>query len=487
MHFYTNYSLDGNKVLFRGYADGNRVQQPIRYRPSLFIPTNGSTKYRTMNGVKVERKQFNTISDARAFYNQYKDVDSYKIYGSRRFENACIADLFPTIEYDFNAIKILYFDIETTCEEGFPNEENPVEEINVITFELNNKYYVFGCGNYTPTSPNIYYFKCNSEEELLMKFFEQFRECDPDIVSGWNSSLFDWPYLVARSARLLGAGVIDCLSPWNRMKHRTMFLRGREYNVYDFDGISSLDYLEVYQKFCLEPRDNYKLDNIAQVELKQGKLDYSHDYSFRSLYQNNYQLFVEYNIKDVELIKKIEQKRRYIQMIVATAYDARVNYIDVFRQVRLWENIIFVHFLKHNMVIPDKGEPDFRTNQFAGAFVKNPQMGLKKWIMSLDLDSLYPHLMAQYNISPETMISKSKDRVTVDGLIEKVYDTSYLKEKNLCLAANGYHFTTQKQGFLPEILMNMYMGRKADKQKMIEAQKELARINKEMERREQQR
>ena len=166
--------------------------------------------------------------------------------------------------------------------------------------------------------------------------------------------------------------------------------------------MTQLDYLNLYKKFTYKAQESYRLDYIASVELGQKKLDHSEFDTFKDFYTKGWQKFVEYNIIDVELVDRMEDKMKLIELAIVMAYDAKANYADVFSQVRMWDTIIYNYLKKRNIVIPPKERSD-KDAKYAGAYVKEPKPGKYDWVVSFDLNSLYPHLIMQYNISPETL------------------------------------------------------------------------------------
>ena len=237
----------------------------------------------------------------------------------------------------------------------------------------------------------------------------------------------------------------------------------------------------MYRKF--QPKqESEKLNYIAYVELGEKKLSYEEYDSLHSLYKNNYQKFIEYNIKDVELVRKLEEKLKLIEMVVALAYDAKVNFPDTFAQVRMWDTIIYNDLKQKGIVIPRLNENHTQTN-YAGAYVKDVIPGMYEWVVSFDLNSLYPNLIAQFNISPECLLPEQFRNVTVKSLLNKEHNTSDLKQSNIGMAANGHCFSNDNIGFLPDILMRMYEDRKMYKNKMLDAQKELEAVKEELHRR----
>ena len=488
MSFYTNVHCLGDNILFRGISsDGQRFKDRVEYHPTLYIPTKEETKFQTLEGKPVGEIQPGTIRECRDFIRKYKEVDNFNIYGNDKFEYSFIAEYFPEehIEYDFSQIRVAYLDIETGSENGFPNIETANEEVTAITFKIGKELYVFGRNEFVNKREDVYYFRFDSETALLEKFFQLWDAKSPDVVTGWNIETFDIPYLVNRAKRLFDEkkNPYRLLSPWRKINVRTLFgLGGQELQAYDIIGVETLDYLSMYRKFIYINQETYRLDHIAFVELGEHKLDYSEQGSLHLLYKNDYQKFIEYNIKDVELVERLEDKLKLIEMVVSLAYLCKVNYSNTFGQVRMWDTLIYNNLLRKNIVIPPKTHSSKSAN-FEGAFVKEPILGMHDWVVNFDLNSLYPHLIMQYNISPETLvgmhsIDKSEKYFAgsmVESMLKQSTDTAFLKEKNLTMAPNGSLYTREKQGFLPEMMQNIYSDRVKFKELMIETKKKLTK------------
>ena len=486
MSFYTNVSTVGNYILFRGISkDGRRFKDRIEYHPTLYIPTKEETKFRTLEGDPVGEIQPGTMRDCREFIAKYKEVDNFNIYGNDKFEFSFIAEHFPEehINYDISQIKIAYIDIEVGSENGFPSVENASEVVTAITFKIGNNCYVFGCGDYQNKRENIFYLKCSSERALLEKFFKMWDKESPDIVTGWNIDTFDIPYLVNRAKRLFDEkkNPYRLLSPWRKLREYMMFgLGGRELQTYEIYGVETLDYLALFKKFIYTNQESYRLDHIANVELGEQKLDYSEQGTLHLLYKNDYQKFINYNIKDVELVEQLENKMKLLEMVISLAYLCKVNYGNTFGQVRMWDTLIYNHLLRKNTVIPPK-TTSHKSTQFEGAYVKEPILGAHNWVVNFDLNSLYPHLIMQYNLSPETLITDElpselqeiKDaRPGVEGLVDQSQSLN-LKKYKVTYTPNNEFYRIDKQGFLPEMMQQIYDDRVKYKGMMIDTKKKL--------------
>ena len=487
MSFYTNVSALGNNILFRGISnEGKRFKERIEYHPTLYIPTKEETKFRTLEGKPVGEIQPGTMRECKDFISKYNEIDNFDIYGNDKFEFSFIAEHFPEehIDYDYSQIRVAYLDIETGSENGFPDIETANEEVTAITLKIDGKNYVFGRGEFVHEREDVFYFRFDSERALLQKFFEMWDRESPDIVTGWNIETFDIPYLVNRAKRLFDEkkNPYRLLSPWKKVREYMMFgMGGKELQAYAIMGVEILDYLSTYRKFTYVNQESYRLDHIAFVELGERKLDYSEQGSLHLLYKNDYQKFIEYNIKDVELVEQLEGKMKLLEMVVSLAYLSKVNYSNTFGQVRMWDSLIYNHLLRKNVVIPPKRHSS-KSSQFEGAYVKDPILGAHNWVVNFDLNSLYPHLIMQYNLSPETLITDElpselqeiKDaRPGVDGLIDQNIDLESLKKYQLTYTPNNEFYLTGKQGFLPEMMQQIYNDRVKFKGMMIDAKKKL--------------
>ena len=454
----------------------------------MFAPSQEETKYRTLDGFYVEPIKPGNIPETREFLNQYKDVSGFEIYGNTDFIYQFIGENYESeIDYDFSKVKVATIDIECESEHGFPKPDNAIERINAITVDFNGWKYVFGLGKFnlavSPYEGKLRQFQFETEEDLLESFISTWElEC-PDIITGWNVRFFDIPYLVNRIIKVLGESDAKRLSPWKFIKERNVRKMNRENQTYEIVGVSTLDYYELYQTFTYVNQESYRLDHIAFVELGEKKLSYDEYDSMATFYKNDFEKFIEYNVKDVELVNKLEDKMKLIELAVSLAYAAKVNFMDVFGQVRMWDCIIYHYLMEHNIVPPPK-KTSKKDAQYAGAYVKDPIVGMHDWVVSFDLNSLYPHLIMQYNISPETKIDQMKDYlITPDGVLGKQSEMvenalNKHKDKDYSIAANGTCYTKKHKGFLPALMEKLYKERKMYKKKMIECQKKKQEIPK---------
>ena len=471
MKFYTNVQLIGNKFLVRGYDNGEHVQYRDDYNPTLFVPSKKESKYRTLEGERVEPIQPGFVRDCREFYKKYQDVEGFKIYGNDRYVSQYISDKYPEdeIKFDISKIRLVTLDIEVKSENGFPDPETADQEILLISLQdYNTKQIItWGVNPFTNKQKNVNYIECPNEWTLLQRFIDYWNSNIPDVVTGWNIQYYDIPYLSKRLNKVLSEKEMKRLSPWGMNTENEIYIKGRRHLYYDVAGLTQLDYLDLYKKFTYKAQESYRLDYIAGVELGQKKLDHSEFDTFKDFYTQGWQKFVEYNIIDVELVDRLEDKMKLIELALTMAYDAKVNFADVFFQVRMWDTIIYNYLKKRNIVIPPKDRSQ-KNDKYAGAYVKEPIPGKYDWVVSFDLNSLYPHLIMQYNISPETLREARHPSASVEGFLneEVVIDGDY------AVCANGAQYRKDVRGFLPELMDKMYNERVIFKKRMLQAKQE---------------
>ena len=480
--FYTSVASVGNNILYRGVEDGRRVKFKIDYSPTLFLPSKKESPWKTLKGENLEPIKLGGIRDARDFIKRYDEVENFKIYGMNRFEYAFITEQHGgMVDWEMDQISIGVVDIEVGSENGFPDPYIASQPITAICIKyFDGTCVVFGCGDYEVKGTEKY-IKCIDEYWLCKNFLNYWQSNCPDIITGWNIKFFDMPYIVNRFRKILSEEETRKLSPWNIITERKANVNNRELIAYDFLGVCALDYIELYKWYAPggKSQESYRLDNIAQVELGEGKIAYDEYDSLHALYRQNYQKFIEYNIKDVDLILKLDDKLKLLELAITLAYDTKTNYDDVFAQTRMWDSLTYSYLLNKKIVVPPRVVKD-KTSAFEGAYVKEPQVGLHNWVASFDLNSLYPHLMMQYNISPETLIEPSNytdemrniimDGVSVDKMLSKQVDTSNLF--GVTLTPNGQFFRTDKQGFLPKMMEEMYVDRSKFKKLMLQAKQD---------------
>ena len=473
MSFYTNVQLVGDNLLYLGYENGQRIQRKFKFSPTLFVVTDRKTKHKTLDGRYAKPVKFDSVKEARAFAEKYKHIENFEVHGYDRYLYQFISKEFPKeVDYEIKSLKITSLDIEVACENGFPNVQECSEPLLSITVQdyISRKIKVWGTKPYTNNRDDVEYVLCDGEEHLLRCFLDYWITNFPDILTGWNVELYDVPYICGRLERLFGEKEMKQMSPWGIVHREEMEIKGREQILYNMFGINVVDYLDLYKKFTYTNQESYRLDHIANVELGQRKLDHSEFENFKDFYTKDWQKFIDYNIIDVELVSRLEDKMKLIELAIALAYDAKVNIRDVYYQVRMWDTIIY-NFLKDKGVVVPPAKRSDKNEKYEGAYVKEPIPGRYDWVVNFDLNSLYPHLIMQYNISPETLVERGHPTATVDKLLAKKVEI----DGKYCVAPNGAQYRKDIHGFLPEIMQKIYNERTLYKKKMLKAKDDYER------------
>ena len=465
--FYTNIQLAGDTILYRGYEDGEPVQFRARFSPTLYVLSNNKEKFTTLDGRYVSPIKFDKPREGREFIRQYDGVEGFEVHGYERFVYQYIRQEYPgEVEYRIDQMKLYSMDIEVQCENGFPDVEAAAEEMLSITIKdmVSKKFYIWAVKDFNTDHTKFIF---DTEREMLMHFIDWWVKNTPDILTGWNVNLYDVPYICRRVKRILGSKWMNSISPWNRANEREVYVQGRKNYAYDISGVNILDYLDLYRKFTYTNQESYRLDHIASVELGQRKVDHSEYENFRDFYTNDWQKFIEYNIQDTELIDRLEEKMKLLDLAITMSYDAKVNFEDVYSQVRMWDTMIYNYLTDRKIVVPPKKGAK-KDEKYAGAYVKEPIPGKYDWVVSFDLNSLSPHLIMQYNISPETLWETRHPSASVDRILNE----EIVIEDDVCVCANGAQYRKDIQGFLPQMMDKIYNERTIYKKKMLQAKRD---------------
>ena len=480
MNFYTSVNRYGNNILYRGFEDGKRIEKKIPYMPTLFIPTTKETGWNNLQNQPVQPVTLDSMKDARDFINKYEGVDNFPIYGTTNYVTQYITDRFPgDVKFDRDKINVTSLDIEVHSEDGFPFVADAAHPVTAITMKSNQSdtYYVWGLKDYDPDKcpvegvKAIHYKKCKDEIELLLdwlSWWHDSRYC-PDVVTGWNTRLFDFPYLINRVKNIIGGDVYKKFSPWGVVDQREIIIAGRSNIAYEMMGIQQLDYYDLFRKFgyAYGTLESYKLDHVAYVVLGDKKLSYEEVGNLQNLYKQDHQLYIDYNIKDVQLIDRLEEKMGLITLAVTMAYRGGVNYSETFGTTSIWDSIIYRLLFKEQVAVPPKLAQV--KEKYPGAYVKDPMTGMHDWVCSFDLNSLYPNIIVQYNMSPETIVDGAIPGINVETLLQgKDCD----QQNDYAVAASGLQFRKDQQGVIPKIIKQYYDERRVIKNRMLEAQQQ---------------
>ena len=485
-NFYTSVERFGNNILWRGYENGKQFSRKVKFQPTLF--TNGKkdvteSKFRSLTTDKpLVPHQLDSMKDAKDFVERYKDVHGLEIAGNTNYVSQFIQEKYPNeIKFDSSLINIVSFDIEVDIADGYPDVNTADKAITSIAYKSSKSsdYHLLGLKDYDKNKTlldlhpdNIHFMKFDSEEALLKRFKELWVNRYPDIITGWNVEYFDVQYIITRMKRLFGEEWVKDLSPWRNVRHKEREMFGKMQGTYQIGGMTVVDYMDAFKKFGYKygTQESYKLDHIAYTVLGEKKLDYSEYGNLNALYEQNPQLYLDYNLKDTELIQRFEDETGLLSLVMTVAYGGGVNYQDAFGTVGIWETTLYRRLMKDGKVPPVKGEPGQRAGELVGGFVKDPKVGMHPWIVSFDLNSLYPHLMLQYNMSPETYLEDERKQVSQDMVLEGRFQND---DPTMSVGANGACFSNKFKGVIPSIIDEYYNNRKVIKQNMLKVEQQL--------------
>lgn len=487
MSFYTSVHRYSNQILYRGYNDnGVLVTEKVKFKPTLHVRSSNKSSTYALDGTPVEAMTFDTMKESSDFIKLYDGVQNFKIYGNTNYVAQFIAKRFPDdVKFDISHIAVGNIDIEVASDDGFPHPDAANHPIISIAYKSSKSgvYHAWGLGDYDykkcevlPKDTLIQYRKCADEADLLQSFLTYWENHYPDIITGWNLRLFDIPYMANRIKKVLGEDNMKRMSPWGVVQYKQINVKGKSLDAYEIYGVAQLDYFDLFQKFgyTYGTQESYALDHIAFTVLGERKLSYAEHGTLNGLYKQDYQKFIDYNIRDVDLVDRIDQEMRLIELACIMAYRGGVNYADTLGTTAIWDSIIYRHLNKKNIIIPQSIHK--QRGDYPGGYVKDPICGMHDWVVSFDLNSLYPNLIVQYNMSPETLLTGPEDFGPhgVDYYLESKHDPlpPSVRERNVAVAANGSMYRKDKQGMLPEIIVMYYNDRKKIKGEALKLKKE---------------
>jgi len=506
-------------------VNGKRVfiDYPAVYE---FYTKDPNGRHKSIYGDSLSRITCNTDKE----FKQLKRIHSHK----QKFESD-IKPLNKVLEAHYlnkntPVTNNLFFDIETAFDQelGYSDPEDANNPIISVAVHLQwlNQTVCLALAPDTVTKEQAQQIACTvgntiiceSESELLQSFLLLVE--DADIISGWNSEGYDIPYTVNRIFKILGRNESRKLCLWGQLPSKREYLRGgKTAETYDLTGRIHFDYLQLYKKFTYEERHSYSLDNIAEAELGEKKVEY--DGTLDELYHNDFQKFIEYNIQDTLLLDRIDKKLQYIELAITIAHSACVLLPAAMGAVAVTENAIICEAHSKGLRVPDKSYKKNEHSVFdeefadledkaAGGWVQTPKKGLHKWIGSADLNSLYPSVIRACNMSPETIVGQIRTTETDTEILKWVsqpgakrfmtewwndrfnvlemeyfYDADnvanltldmednqsiqlsgaelrqlvFNKNNNWCITANGTIFKTDQEGIIPALLTRWYSER----------------------------
>ena len=481
-NFYTNVERFGNNILWRGYENGKPFTRKEKFKPTLFLPDKDGDYRSLISNRPLSPRHCLSMAEAKEFIEQHKDVHGFELYGNTNYVAQFIQQKYPNnVKFNMKKINIMSFDIEVDISDGYANIDEADKVITSISMKSSKSstYHLLAQKDYdksktiTGIDPDdIQFMKFDTEEAMLQRFIQIWMNDYPEVITGWNVEYFDIMYVVTRIIRLFGEEKAKQLSPWRNIRMKTREIFGKPASTYQITGMTVIDYMDAFKKFGYKygPQESYKLDHIAYVILGEKKLDYSEYGDLTTLYEKNPQLYLDYNLKDTHLIQRMEDETSLLQLVMTVAYGGGVNYGDAFGTVGIWETTLYRKLIQENRVPHIKGGPGQRAGDLVGGYVKDPKVGMHPWIVSFDLNSLYPHLMLQYNMSPETYMKDERDYVSQDMVLDGNYQN---QKSDVSVAANGACFTNKHIGIIPEIIDEYYGNRKIIKKEMLEVEQQL--------------
>lgn len=481
-------SKNKNIHLLTWNEEGERVEHVEEFNPYFFIESENGTE-KSIFGTKLIKKTFNTAYDR---YQYLKRTDISRIFDNFPPVQQFLIDKFWDVneskDFSKHKLKVLNIDIETYSEGHFPDIENPSDTVNVITAydSLEDGYITWGLGKFKNNEKdNVTYIECGDEKELLKSFISHIEKDHPDIITGWNIIGFDIPYIVNRIDRILGEDWVKKLSPSHKVYSRTMLADfGKQMERWYFEGVSIVDYLDIYKKFTQGERESYKLDAIAETELGENKIDYGNQ-NLSSLADSDWQTFVEYNIHDVRLVKRLEDKLKYIELVRMLAYIGLTTFEPALGSLSIINGATAIKARFENKRIPTF-KRDQASGKNPGAYVAEPLPGFQEHIVSFDANSLYPNVMISLNMSPETKVGKitnmTDKEVSIKHTTGKIYNISkekfkqFIKKDNIAISRANTLFTQTEKGIIPQVLDFYYNKRVEIKKELTDYKKQLAQI-----------
>ena len=483
-------SREGTVYLATWDENGNRVLIKELFQPYFYIETNlenadALSIYNTRLKKKIFRNGFERHKAAQdgAIKRLYHNIQADQQFLIEQYK-----DLYDKPEFAAQPLKIGFLDIEVCSPDEFPEAKDAKHPINLITVydTISKTFYTWGTKPYVPKRKNVVYTLCSSEADMLNKFLE-FWEQDyfPDILTGWSADYFDFPYLINRITNVLSEADAKRLSPvksiWCK---KGIFVQGQELDRWYIHGITLMDYLDVYKTFSRNKLESYALNFVSEFELGEGKLAINAT-NLATLSNVDWDNFVDYNIQDVDLMVRMEEKLQFFKIIRMLAYKGLTNFDAALGKVAIVTGCVALEAGKHGMIIPTFVSEPIR-EKLDGGFVKDPERGLKRSIVSYDANSLYPNTIITLNISPETKIGKitaeDKDNVTLTLTSGKVYvlprekfEIFKQKEKIATSKANVL-FSQKKKGIVPSLIDSLYKERVFNRKQYVNYKKQLSKI-----------
>ncbi len=478
--------------LFTWDETGKRIAVDSTYEPYIYLETNNHADCKSIFNTSLKKKKFRNQAERGRYL---KDNKVTRIFENFSVHQQFLLDAFwrDNEKPDFNrhSLRVLFIDIETYSPDEFPKPDDPQHTVNVITAydTLQKHFYTWGLKKYVKKAPNTTYTYCTDEKMLFSKFLDYIESDYPDILSGWNSEFFDIPYIINRCTKILGEDETKRLSPVRNLRPRTFRGKfGKEQVHWHIEGVSCVDYLDIYKRFCPTLRDSYKLDRIGEIELGQRKIDYG-DTNLSALADTNWETFVDYNIQDVNLLVNLEEKLQYLQLLRMIAYAGLTTLEGALGSLSVITGLCAIKARERNQRIPtfskEIREDDTKN---AGAYVGEPRQGFQEYVVSFDANSLYPNVMITLNLSPETKIGSIVDKTDNDITIKHVNGqtftlsndkfVNFVKKERIAISRAKVLFSQKEKGIIPQAVDYYYDKRVELKKLLKNAKKQLLNLEK---------
>ena len=499
MYRSASYNPFNESVFLRTWSDeGVRIETEIPFRPYLYLEKEGATDATSIFKTSLIKKQFKNSMERKKFVDS---TSNKRIFHNLAPEQQFLIEMYReqnnNPEFSKHPLKVFLLDIEvdTTIDSAFPTPEKAAVPINLITVydTLTKATHTWGLKQrYNPTLPDCVYHYCNTEEDLILQFVDFWKSDYPDIASGWNSQNFDFPYIINRFVRIFGDDFIRQLSPTGNVRGRKVFTdMGKEVTIWSIQGVSLLDYMDLYKTFSPGEKESFSLNYIAELELGEGKIAYN-AVSLGELAASDWKTFVDYNIQDVHLLVKLEEKLKFLEIARMLAYKGCTNFEAALGKVAIVTGAVAIQASKQNYAIPTFPN-NLERESYEGGYVRDPEKGLQKAVVSFDVNSLYPNTIITLNISPETKIGKviSGDfenftgEITIRLINGKVHNLTsakfkqFLAKEQISLSKAGVLYSQKTKGVIPNLIDEIYNERVKTKQELSKLKKSKSKDDKE--------
>ena len=488
MYRSATYNPFSESVFLRTWSgEGTRIDTEIPFRPYLYLEKDGAEDAVSIFKTSLMKKGFKNTLDRKKFV---ENTANKRIFHNLGPEQQFLIDMYKDQNGDPNfsqfPLKIFLLDIETYSPNAFPTPEKAADPINLITIydTLTKSTHTWGLKEqYDPTLPDCIYHRCKDEEDLILQFVDFWKSDYPDISSGWASSTFDFPYIINRFAKLFGDDFVKQLSPVGNVRGRKVFTdMGKEVTMWTISGVSLIDYLDLYKTFSPGEKESFKLDYIASLELGEGKTAHNAT-SLADLSQQDWKLFVDYNIQDVHLLVKLEEKLKFLEIARMLSYKGCTNFEAALGKVAIVTGAVAIQAYKQGFIIPTFPNTLDRES-YEGGFVRDPEKGIQKAIVSFDVNSLYPNTIITLNISPETKLGKIVSgefgvtpTVTIALLNGKTHELptdkfkKFLESEKVSISKAGVLYSQKSKGVIPNLIDYIYNERVETKAQLTKLKK----------------